>query len=293
MGVYVECKGKGSGSSNRNTGAKQQCLEGLFIKPALHVPGFSFESVEDAKDKAKWYAAVASKKIFPLYDAEELAAANTEDTVFEGRTRQYVTALGKKVSTFSSFLGLCSHGALKSYNKKDMGLFEFTEDGAIKGVIMADGKVKGQDVVLNVGKRLDATADRPPSTPVTINYKDHNQFEDNGAVLRPEDWGAADLHGIFDVTLAQVSASATVIEFTASTGCAGGDDLIDSLLAANVIVQDLDGANVTVSFVTADENGVYRLTGTGFTTGYTVSLNGVVSQTEISYESPEPLKITI
>lgn len=291
MAVYVECKG--SSSANRNTGAKEQCLEGLFIMPALHIPGFSFESVEDAKDKTKWDAAIASKKIFPLYSVEELASANTEDTVFEGRTQQYVTAQGKKVSTFSSFLGLCSHGALKSYNKKDMGLFEFTEDGAIKGVITGDGKVKGQDVVLNVGKRLDATADRPPSTPVTVNYKDHNQFEDNGAVLRPENWGASDILGIFDVTLVQVSASATNIEFTASTGCAGGDDNIDSLLAANVIVKDLDGATVTVSFVTADDNGVYTLTGTGFATGFTVSLNGVVSQTEISYESPSPLKITI
>lgn len=289
MGVYVECKG--SSSANKNTGAKEQCLEGLFIMPALHIQGFSFESVEGAKDKTKWDAAIAAKKIFPLYSVEELASANTEDTVFEGRTQQYVTAQGKKVSTFSSFLGLCSHGALKSYNKKDMGLFEFTEDGAIKGVITGDGKVKGQDVVLNVGKRLDATADRPPSTPVTINYKDHNQFEDNGAVLRPENWGASDIQGIFDVTLAQVSASSTTIEFTASTGCAGGDDNIDSLLAANVIVRDLVGATVTVSFVTADDNGVYKLTGTGFLNGFTVSLNGVVSQTEISYESPTPLKV--
>lgn len=291
MGVYVECKG--SSQKNGNTGAKEQCLEGLFILPALHVPGFSFDSFADAKDIEKWKTAIAAKKIIPLYSVEELASANTEDTVFEGRTQQYVTALGKKISTFSSFLGLCSHGALKAYNKKDMGLFEFTEDGAIKGVVTADGKVKGQDVVLNVGKRLDATADRPPSTPVTVNYKDHNQFEDNGAILRPEEWGASDIQGIFDVSLKQVSASATVIKFTASTGCAGGDDLVTSLVTANVVVKDLAGAVVTASFVTADADGVYTLTGTGFATGYTVSLNGVISQPEIIMESPTPLKITI
>lgn len=291
MAVYVECKG--SNGKSKNTGATEQCLEGLFTKPAVGIPGFSFESVEDAKDKSKWDAAVAAKKIFPLYDVEELASANTEDTVFEGRTRQYITSQGKKVSTFTSFLGLCSHSALKSFHKKDMQLFEFTEDGAIKGVINADGTVKGQDVVLNVGKRLDATADRPPSTPVTINYKDYNQFEDNGTVLRPESWGAGDLFGIFDVHLRQVSASATQIRLTTSTGCAGGDDLVTSFTLANITVRDLAGAVVTVTLVPADADGVYTLTGTNFATGFTVSLTGVVSQVGIAYESPEPLKITI
>lgn len=289
--VYQECKNKKKGK--KNTGAKEQCLEGLTIKTAAHVPGFSFDSIEDAKDKTLWDAAVAAKQIIPLYEVEELTPANTEDTNFEGRRRQYRTASGKKVSTYSSFLSLCSHSALKTYDGDEMGLFEFTEDGAIKGVINDDGTVKGQSVVMNIGKRLDATADRPPSTLVTINYKDFNEFEDDGAIFRPEGWGADDLFGIFDVTLSQVSATATEIKFTAAAGCAGGDEEITSFLAANILVKDLDGATETVSFVAADADGVYTLTGTGFTTNFTVGLNGVVTQTGTSYESPIPLKITV
>jgi hypothetical protein len=291
MSVYQECKG--SGGESKNTGAKEQCLEGLFIKPALAIPGFTFASATAAKDKANWDTAIAEKKIIPLYDVEELASANTEDTFFEGRTRQYRTASGKKVSTFSSFLGLCSHVALKSYHGKEMQLFEFTEDGAIKGVINDDGTIKGQDVVLNVGKRLDATADRPPSTLVTVNYKDHNQLEDNGAILRPDGWGATDIFGIFDVNIVQVSASATVIKVKVQEGCAGGGENLTSLEDGDLVVKNLAGAVQTVSFVSADADGIYTLTGTGFASNFTVGLNGVVTQTGISYESPEPLKITV
>ena len=289
--VYQECKNKKK--SKKNTGAKEQCLEGLTIKTAAHVPGFFFDSIEDAKDKTKWDAAVAEKKVIPLYEVEELASANTEDTNFEGRRKQYRTASGKKVSTYNSFLSLCSHSALKTYDGDEMGLFEFTEDGAIKGVINDDGTVKGQSVVMNIGKRIDATADRPPSTQVTINYKDFNEFEDDGAIFRPEDWGADDIYGIFDITIVQESATDAEIRFRAVSGCSGGDEEITSFVAANVLVKDIDGGIESVSFVVADTDGIYTVTGTGFADGYTIGLNGVVTQSGTSYESPSPLKIKL
>ncbi|MBP1222660.1 hypothetical protein [Flavobacterium sp. 1355] len=289
--VYQECKNKKK--AKKNTGAKEQCLEGLTIKTAVHIPGFKFDSIADAKDKAKWDTAIAAKQIIPLYEVEELASANTEDTVFEGRRNQYITSSGKKVSTYNSFLSLCSHSALKTYHKSELGLFEFTEDGAIKGVINDDGTVKGQSIVMNVGKRIDPTADRPASTQVTLNYKDYNEFEDDGAIFRPEGWGADDIYGIFDVTINQVSASSTEIEFTATDGCSGGDEELTAFLAANIVVKDTTGATETVSFVPANSEGVYKVTGTGFANGFTVGLNGVITQTGISYEAPTPLTITL
>jgi hypothetical protein len=292
MSVYQECLSEGG--NLKNTGAKEQCLEGLTIKTAIAIPGFSFATVADFKTKAKWDEAIADKKIFPLYDVEELASANTEDTFFEGRNRQYRTAKGKKASTYSSFLGLCSHSALKSFHGKEMQLFEFTEDGAILGTYDADGiKVKGQDVVLNIGKRVSATADRPPSTQVTINYKDQNQLEDNGVIARPSGWDGTDIFGIFDVVITQVSASATEIKFTVKEGCAGGGELVTTLIAADVVVKDDAGGTETVSFVVADADGIYTVTGTGFADDYTVNLNGVVTSGGSNYEAPEPLTISV
>ncbi len=291
MAVYQECVGE-SGAL-KNTGAKEQCLEGILIKAVLAVPGFTFASITAAKTKATWDAAIAAKNIFPLYDVEELTSANTEDTFFEGRTKQYRTASGKKVSTFTSMLGLCSHSALKSFHNKEMQMFEFTEDGAIKGVNAEDGKIKGQDVVLNIGKRLDATADRPPSTLITVSYKDANQLEDDGAILRPGTWSAADLFGIFDIDLLQVSASSTIIKLTASDGCAGGGENVTSFEDADFVIRDLSGTIVTHTFTEADADGVYTLTGTGFADGYTVELDGVITQTGLSFETPEPLVLVV
>lgn len=288
--MYVECSASDVGLMN--TGAVEQCLEGLTIRTAVAVPGFKFDSVEDAKDKSKWDAAVAAKQLFPLFEAEEWTSANTEDTIFEGRTRQYVTANGKKIITYSSFLGLCSYKALRSFNKKDMQLFEFTEDKAILGTINADGEVRGQDVVLNIGQRLPATADRPPSALVTINYKDRDQLELNGAVLRPE-WNPIDIQGIFDVTLVQVSASATSIKFKAIAGCDGGDAPLTSLETSDITLVDNAGSPVVFSFVGADANGVYELTGTGFASGDVLSLDGVVTKPEGVYEGRASLTISI
>ena len=289
--IYQECKAQGG--SIKNTGAKEQCLEGLTIRTAIALPDFRFATIADAKDKTKWDEAIAQKKIFPLYDVEELASANTEDTFFEGRSKKYKTASGKKESTYSSFLGLCSHAALKSFNGKKMQLFEFTEDGAILAVMDTDGvKVKGQSVVLNIGKRLPATADRPASTPVTISYENFNEFEDDGAILRPENWDGMDLHGIFDVTLTLVSASSTSIKFTASDGCAGGGDLLDVFESGDVIVKDASGATQTVTFVAPDTEGVYEVTGTGFANDFTVELDGVVTKVDTSFETPRVLTVS-
>lgn len=290
MGIFVKCKGKDA--NKRNTGAKEQCIEGIMIRTAVAIPGFKFDSREDAEDLEKWNEAVAAKQLFPLYEAEEVTTANTEPTYFEGRRKQYLTAEGKKITTFTSILGLCSHNALKSFGTTPLQLFEFTEDGAIKGVNTADGGVKGQSVTLTIGKRLDATADRPPSTLVTINYLDSNEFEDNGWIGRP-DWRESELFGIFDATLNQVSASATVIKLTVGTGCSGDDDLVETLVLANFVVKTAAGVVVTVTFTAPDANGVYTLTGTGFVSGHTVELDGVVTQGGMSYESPDPLVIVV
>lgn len=290
MAIFVKCKGKDQ--NKRNTGAKEQCIEGVMIRTAVAIPGFQFDSRDDAEDLDKWNAAVAAKQIFPLYEAEEVTTANTEPVYFEGRRQQYLTANPKKITTFTSILGLCSHFALTSFGDTPLKLFIFTEDGAILGVNTIDGGVTGQSVKLNVGSRLDATADRPPSTLVTINYLDSSEFEQNGWIGRP-DWRDSELFGIFDVTLTQVSASATVIKLTAGVGCAGGDELVETFVLANFVVRNLTGVIQTVTFTAPDSEGVYTLTGTGFADGFTVELLSVVTVGGLSYETPEKLILEV
>jgi len=59
------------------------------------------------------------------------------------------------------------------------------------------------------------------------------------------------------------------------------------------VVKDLAGDDVVVALTAADSDGVYTITGTAFVSGFTVSLNGVVTIADMSYENPEPLVIVV
>jgi len=285
--IIVECSK--DGQSNKNTGANEQCLEGVVIRHALATDEQEFATTTAAKTLATWKADIALKKIIPLYEIEELAVGDTEDTYFEGNSK-YRTSIGKKIRTFNCFLGLCSHNALKSYNGKKMRIYEFTDAQEIKGTTPDGTKVRGQLVTIEVGKRVDALKDKSAYTPVTLTYADFNEFEDSGVILKPT-WSQIELNGIFDVDIKIVSASSTSVKFTVDAGCAG--DVVTSLEYADFTFIKANGTPVTHSFVAPDADGVYEFTGTGFATGDKVGLNGIVTQTEAIYESTGDVAITV
>lgn len=288
MGIVVECTQEGV--KNKNTGANEQCLEGVVVRHALASNDQEFLTVEDAKTLSIWNEQIASKDIIPLYEIEELANADTEDTFFEGREKRYKTANGKKIRTFNCFLGLCSHNALKSYHNKKMRVFEFTDAQEIKAISPDGVKVKGQLVTIEVGKRVDALLDKPAFTPVRLTYADYNEFEDDGAILKPN-WNQIEVNGIFDVEISIVSASATSVKFKVEAGCSS--DLVTSLEDADLTFKKVDGTPITHSLVAADENGIYEFTGVGFATGDLVGTNGVVSQPERIIEAISAKSITV
>lgn len=285
--IIVECKQEGQ--SSKNTGAKDQCLEGVTTRHALATIDQSFASIADLKDLSKWKADRDLKKIIPLYQIEELAVADTEDTYFEGNGK-YLTKSGNKIRTFNMFLGLCSHAAMASYNGKTMRVYEFTDAQEILAVNADATTFKGQLVRITVGKRVSAMPDKPAYTPVQYEYVDYKEFEQNGVIVKPT-WSAVELDGIYDVYIEQVSASATSVKFTVDAGCAG--DQVRSLLDSDLTFRKPDGTPITHTFVPADANGVYEFVGTGFVTGDLVATNGVVTQTEASYEGAAALAITI
>lgn len=291
MSIIVEC-GK-SNTGPKNTGAKEQCYLGVTTKYAFSPdPEFGFAKLEDLKTKEKWDEAIAQKKIYPLYEVEEYTNADTEDGFYDGFRRQIKTSSGNKIRTFRTIIGLCSYAALKSHSGKSGRVFEFTEDPGIKAV-QSNDLFKGQKATLEVGKLQDSVAGTPQSTVVSVNYTDEKEYTYNGVNVRLDGWGDQDVFGIFDVNFQIVSASSTSIKFKVGTGCSGGDDFITSLGTDDIILRDTNGAIADTSFVAADGDGVYELTGTAFASNFTLATNGVVTVAGMSYESPEPLKITI
>lgn len=290
--AHIEICGGGE-TKPKNTGFKDQCIESKLNIPIIS-DGFQFPDIAAFKTVAAWKAAIKAKNLVPLFPVYELADASTEDTKFESGSFSKVTAKGVEKITFECFLSICAYAALKSYENsgKYAELFEYNEDGDYSGVFATgDVKVKGRKITSIKVTRIRATKDKVPFVKGEITFADKDEILN--AVIVKSDLSEEDLEGIFDVNLVQVSATATEIKFKAAAGCSGGGNFITSFASADVEVRDLAGAIVTASFVTADPNGVYTLTGSGFATGYKVSLVGVVEQTAMLYESPEPLIITI
>lgn len=256
--------------------------------------GFIFPTVRDFESISKWLIAIAAKDIVPLYKAYELTPENTEATVYETGDFVYETAPAVKKTSFESYLGFCSHRALKSYNNSTeyTQIFESTNKGEIIGVSSGLG-VKGQELSnIRVGIRNAPTKDKPAFTKVNLTYNDYNELEDNPVVIKVG-FLLSDLDGIYDLKLALSGIpTATSIKFTASAGCTAGENNVSSFIAANIVLKNAVGAVQTVSFVPADSNGVYELKGTGFANGFVLDLNGVVTFATISYESESPLTIS-
>ncbi|MDB0602762.1 hypothetical protein PL373_16835 [Tenacibaculum maritimum] len=289
MSVLVEICGSNN-SETKNTGASKQCLEGATVRYALAKGNFAFASKEDFKDKAKWNEAKKNKDIVPFYSIEaNLENSNTEPTYYESRTLKIETKAARKGKKFTHHLGLCSHSALKSYeNSEYTRVFEFTEDGYIKGVLTSEGKVQGQLLNnFNVGIRKDATLDTPPSTDVEFVYSNYKEFEDNGIISEPN-FDLDDFEGIYPLMLEVVGTpTATELVVKALAGCEGAP--VTGLAQADFKFLKADGTTQNVSGVTATEN-TYTINGTGFVSGTIATV--VVEKTNIMYEA-EKVTVTV
>ena len=285
MSKIIECAQ--AGVSQKNTGAKEQCLVGPIVRQMIAPTSQEFATA--AKTLANWRTAETNKEIIPLFELEALTNANIEPTFFEGR-KKYLTKQGKQAITYEVHLGACSYSALYSYNGKKMRVYDFTDDQKIVGTTPDGIKVRGQLVTIDVGQQNKSTDEKPQFCVVTVTYEDPMEYINGPVELKPT-WSHLELQGIFDIELSLVSANATSIKFTASAGCSG-DDVVKVFEDADIVLLNGSGASHTHSFVDADENGVYELTGTSFANGFTLNLDGVVQKTEATYESTGALTIS-
>ena len=278
-------------SAPRNTGNNgNECLEGVLQLQFAARSGFSFPTLADFKSREAWLDAIEAKDIVPLYTARAVANANTDPTLYTTGDFEYQTSPGAEITTYECYLGFCSHSALYSYVNSDYThVFELNTDGSILGINTATGAIKGRDAKITVGIRQRPVLDKPATTPVRVNYKDYKDVINN-AVLIKTTWGA-DLRGIFDVNLTQVSATSTSIRFKAITDC--GNRPLTTLTASDIIVRNAAGVVQTVTFVPADANGEYRVTGTTIVDGWTIEVDGVVVIGEVMYEADGVLTVDV
>ena len=262
-----------------NTGASKQCIEGKLKHIVLSKSAFKFANVTDAVNRGKWIDGITAKDLVPLFDLYEVANADTEASFFEADEFRFKTSKEVKKTTFESYLGICSHKALKSYQDSDYTkVFEITEDGAIIGILNDDGSVSGQDLsYFDVSIRKRTVKDKPATTMVTLTYKDFEQLE-KSPFGRIPDWDANDLSGIFNANITLVSATSSAIVVDVNTGC-------DSTGVEGLVVGDFtySGGTLTGLSESTTVSGRYTLAGTGLTSG-NLNLDGVVALGDILLE---------
>lgn len=286
--IYNDACGLEKAAAVKNSGGKKQCVPKPAFSLNMAKESFSFPTVTDARTKAAWDAAKLNKDIIPLYKIEEYTAANTEEKKYEGRFDDYITDEAIKGTTYNHIIGDCSYEVIKSLrNAGYTRVFITLSDGTFTAQALEDGRIKGQPISnYEVGILNDSEiAGKPQNADITLKFEDHVK-----SILNP-DFDLRTYEGVYDVELTEVSASATAIRFTAASGCSGS--LIEAFEDGDFVVHDLAGAVQTVTFVPPTPQGVYELVGTTFTTGFTVSLDGVVDKVEKAYETVKPLSITV
>lgn len=274
-------------SKPKNLGGKDQCLEKAVKTLFLAKDTFSFASLTAFKSKTNWDTAIAAKDIVPLPNVENPEENNTEAVIKNGAHRDYTIKDAIPGSNYRIDAAICTYEALKTYQNSDYKrVFEVTFAEEVTADVADDGKVFGRKITsLNVPLRARATAEDVPFTSVNVKFAD-----DVFSILKT-DFEPSELEGIYDVVISQVSASATEIKVKVTTHCTGA--MVTSLESGDLIVKDDTGATESTTFTAADANGVYTLTGTGFTTGFTVELDGIVTKGDFHYEDVKPLSITI
>ena len=285
--ILIESCASSSGG-HLNTGSSSECLEGVTNKLVLAKSTFRFTDVDDFKNQTSWQTAIQNKDIVPLFSVYEVAEDNTEATKYESGSYSVVTEKEVKKMTCESYLSICSHKALKSYQSGDYTqVFEITTKGEVLGVYDNDGvKVKGQDISeFDVAIRSRPTNDKPGYSMQTITYRDFEEFEDNGIIIK-EAWDIQALQGVFGLQLA-VSGSPTSSEIIVSctTGC--GSTPFDGMTVSD---WTFTGGTISTSTYSAT-TGLYTLTGTGLASG-NLSTGGVITIDAWLYES-NVLAVTI
>lgn len=286
MPIINETCDNSQSSQPKNLGGKKQCIEGAALTGFVAKNDFYFDSIEDAKNEVKVKEAIQAKNIVPLPEFETVEDENTEPTTAEKRTKTITTKEGIAGSKYGIDAAMCTYSALKTYQDSDYTrIFEITDKEEMTCDIDDEGKVWGRDLTSTiVGLRTRTNLENDASVSLSLKFD-----SDEYSILNvPATY--AKLEGIFDVTIEVTEATSTSIKFKVLSGCSGRT--IKSLEDGDVILNDASGATQSITFVAADPDGVYTITGTGFANDFTLGLNGVVAKTEAMYETPTVTTVT-
>ena len=187
--------------------------------------------------------------------------------------------------TAESYLSICSHRALKSYENSNFNqVFEITTKNEALGVYKSDGvKIKGQDITeFDVAIRERPTNDKPAYSMITVTYRDFEEFEDHGVIVK-QDWDISALDGVYELRINVVSATSTDIVVNVYVAC--GDTSYEDIVVGDWELLDANGTAQTIDTSAYNETTMeYTISGTAFVSG-SLGLDGVVQHGEFMVQA--------
>lgn len=252
---------------------------------------FKFADANAAKVEANWDAGIESQDIFPFPVVEELESANVEATFYEtpaGAT--YKTKKERRKTSFKFIENISTHAAMKSYDGQAWNVFFMTEKGYLRGHTAADGSITGIPLeTFWCNAQETATIDsNPEQTPVMLDFVDVDDWDINYYAVKLTNNFLANKEAPYELYTNPETATAGATFVFDINVVTGDGTAVDGLLLADFeLINDADGAVVTIDSVTPDGSiaGKYTVTATSTMTSGTIGLDGVVSKTDVLYQS--------
>ena len=219
--------------------------------------------------EATWINDVQNEKVFPLHYMK-----NFEDLSTEAAYYDYPDGSRKRMD--QGRYRFAAHFDLNECIKKQLVNFRGNQDGiymvygdVIRGRTIDSGvnivPIRLSDV--NIEKETLPGMDAPGMVRVVIDLEDHKDLNEYD-YSREMTWDVSDLDGLTEVTITQVTASATTLVVDVTANC-GGDTKPITGLGTEITDWEMSDGDGTITGVTESTtvNGRYTLTGTAFATG--------------------------
>jgi hypothetical protein len=255
-------------------------IDGLI----LTTPGWTVgKTIANLATESVWQAGIKSGDVMPLVGLDNYENQSTEDTIYDSPLqRRKLTRRGKKRFMFQFDIPLSVHRTLMSdFNNADLRVF-LIRDGRVCFYNNGGTPYGFSLSMLNIGMMTEVPADgsTPAFTPIYLDLNDYQEWDKFGEIIEPS-WNINSLEPLVDVTLEEVSATATsiVIKAYAEDGYdsdgAAKEVAIKGITAVvagdNDFVYTASGAG-SVSGITDNGDGTYTFAGTGFANGDTITV---------------------
>lgn len=237
----------------------------------LTTSDFSFATIADFANIAKWNTEIRAKRIFPLSGIIELEDQSEDSRYYESPSGVRIPrGMGKYRYMYMYNKPLEVHKALQSFRNANLKVFILDDAGNISGFSPNGVTVSGMTVqMFNPEKMKQSLQDNTPAwSPVVMDLQDAKEWNSSGIFITPG-WNPLTLESVSDVELSIVGIP-TATKITVKVAYYSGitpDGLEDLVGVAGIVQSDFVFTPTNTATMVDGGDGTYVFTGTLMVSG--------------------------